>query len=196
MGLTGKYKICAEDPGDQLWEVSGRMTGVSEDDAGTLEGDWEARPLQRMGGVTPPDGGVIYQHRGLVRFPAHVRGFLESIKVIQESGTATSFTIYVLDRWQEGEYEGNVIYRSDAVVSLASEYATVTPYAYGTPDYGYSYQTFADTTLNVIYAYGLMIPYENRATVLHDAPELYFKIKPNAGADNNFRVKINTVALS
>jgi len=194
----GKYNTYTEAPGDRLVEVSGILEGVGAETAGSVTTDWnvgETPTTKRTMSIIndPP----LIPNRGFVKIPAHPRGFLETVLIVQLGGTATDFSVVVLDRMQEGNFPPNWIWRSGTVVTLPGEYAEVKPYPYGDYQYGYSYTEYTADTFRMIHAYGIMAAYENRTTYEHDAAEIYLKIIPaGLSTDNDFSVKLNTIALA
>jgi len=193
-----KYNEITEDPGNKLNEVSGRLIGVGADTVGTVTSDWKvgARPnaFRTMSVIDDPP---LRPNRGFIKAPVHARGFLESVLIVQLGGTSTDFSVVFLDRIQEGNYPPNWIWRSATVVTVPGETGVVSPYPYGSYQYGYSYTTYTDSNFKMIYAYGIMAAYENRTTYEHDASEFYFKVIPDgASTDNDYSVKFSTIALA
>jgi hypothetical protein len=190
----GKYKTYTEDPGNRLNVVSGVLSGVSggppSTHIGNAVGDFADRAFEVL--ADPP----TRPNHGIVRFQAHARGFLDSVLVAQLAGSATDFTVVVLDKFQDGNSPPNYVWINSTTVTLPGEYGVEKPIPYGQPGYGYNYTDYISGSFKTIFSYGIMSSYENRATYAHDASELYLMVIPNAGVDNVFRVRLATVALS
>jgi hypothetical protein len=183
-----KYRNYTEDAGARLLVAGGTLTGVSPTAVASIESEWpKDRTMSSRGGPTS-----INQQTNVIGFPAHPRGLLDKVTVVQLAGSATTFEVWVVDRWQEECYLPNLVWRSSAVQVMSG---TVPTYYDAGPG-GYSYYSFASANSNVIHAYGILSAYENRATFDHDESELYLVVKPNTGSDNNFHVTVATLALT
>jgi len=186
----GKRNIYTEDSGDRLRLVSGVISGCGTNLVGGTVSDWDDRKLIVI------DDPPLRPNHGIVRVPVHPRGFLESVLIVQLAGSATDFSVVLLDRMQEGNYPPNWIWTSSTVVAVAGEEGKEKPYPYGDPEYGDSYTEYTAGTYKMIHAYGIMAPYENRSTYKHDMSEIYLMVFPNAGTNNEYSVKIATIALA
>jgi len=184
--VTKRWKNECDEAGNRLLVSAATLRGVSQTAIATVDSEWKrARAWSLRGG--PEE---VNRQTNTIQLLAHARGFLESVNVVQLSGSATTFEVWLVDRWQEERYLPNLIWRSSAVQSLTGIYPQ---YAYD----GYGpYYTFAPVTENMIWAYGIMAPYENRADKDNDLNEIYLIVRPNAGADNVYHAKITTVALA
>jgi hypothetical protein len=181
---VSKYLNTTNDPGNRLRVASTVLSGVSATAVASHVDDWaKDRFWARQGGA-----GTLNPNPNMMAFRAFPRGFLESVLVVQLAGSATAFEVWVLDRWQDGFYMPNLVWRSANVVAYSGQEKHYDPAG------GYYY--FSPVTQRAIWAYGLMAAYENRAVYTHEEHELYLGIIPNAGADNEFTVKVSTLALA
>ena len=182
-----KYKNYTADAGARLLMAGGILRTVSATTIASIESEWEKdRAMTIRGGPTS-----VNRQTNVVGFPAHSRGLLDKGTVVQLSGSATSFEVWVLDRWQEECYLPNLVWRSSAVQVMSGSLPT-----YYDTGAGSGYYSFTSQNSNVIHAYGILAAYENRATFDHDEKELYLVVKPNTGADNVYHVAVATLALT
>lgn len=168
-----RYKRVQEWAGNSIVQSVANLAGVGVDTVAT---------------VTPERTDLLrtmrHQEHGLVRIEQMPsRGWLEKIKVVKTAGSCTDFEVFVFDRGDGGEDERNIIWRSRSVLLVSQELKSYSPSYGGYP----GYYIYTETDRLVLEVVQIGIPFECRADLIGgDDHQLWIKVKPDAGADNDF----------